>query len=122
MKNKFEKELKNPLVFFVYAFKGINYAIRNERNFVVHMLATIAVLIGGIWLEISWVEWMILILVVGLVYAAEIFNTAIEQLVNKVSPEYDPQAGLVKDLSAGAVLVISIAAVLVGLCIFFNHI
>lgn len=121
MENNF-KNSKNSLYFFVYAFRGIAYAVRHERNFVVHILASIAVIIGGLWLGVSLVEWAILIVVIGLVFMAEVFNTAIEQLVNKVSPEFHPLAGLVKDLAAGAVLIISIAAALVGLCIFFNHI
>lgn len=103
---------------FADALNGILYAIRSEKHMKFHLLATILVVAAGWFFDISFTEWCAIILCIGGVITAEVFNTAFEQLVNLVSPQYNVVAGRVKDLAAGAVLVFSISALVVGLIVF----
>ena len=103
---------------FGYAFKGIRHASATQLNFRVHLVAALAAVCFGFALNISCGEWLWVILCIGMVIAAELFNTALEFLTDLVSPEYNKKAGLVKDLAAGAVLVTAICALLIGLVIF----
>ena len=96
--------------------------LRSQHNFWIQItLGTLAVVLGFA-LEISRGEWMILALTIGVVLAAETFNSAIESLTDLVQPEQDPRAGWIKDLAAGAVLITAIASVIVGLLIFVPRI
>ena len=110
--------IKKRLRSFVYAGKGLKSFFRKEHNAWIHCFITIVVIFLGIVLHISVHEWIAIILCIGLVFAAEAFNTAIERLVNFVSPERNDRAGDVKDIAAGAVLICAIAAAIVGLIIF----
>lgn len=110
--------IKKRLKSFTYAGKGIKSFITREHNAWIHSVATIIVVILGFYLHISIIEWAILIICIGMVFAAEAFNTAIERLVNLVSPERNKTAGDVKDIAAGAVLICAIAAAMAGLLIF----
>lgn len=103
---------------FRYAIEGIFALFRFENNAKIHLLAAITVIVVGLWLPLNRVEWALVLTQVGLVLAAEAFNTAIEKLADVVSPERHPQIKAVKDLSAGAVLLVVIVAVIVGLLIF----
>jgi len=90
----------------------------NEHNFWIHLVIMVLVIGFGFVLKISNVEWMMTIFCIGFVLASEIFNSAVEVLVDLVSPEHNPKAGLTKDMAAGAVLVSSITAAIIGLIIF----
>jgi diacylglycerol kinase (ATP) len=114
--------MKSEMKSFTYACNGILYAIRSEKHMRFHLLATFLVTIAGWFFSINTTEWCLIITTIGAVIAAEIFNTALEQLVNLVSPQQHVIAGKVKDLAAGAVLVISIAALIIGLIIFIPKI
>jgi len=103
---------------FVYAFKGVYFLMSSQRNVWVHIVATLLVVFGGFYYSVSAGEWHAIILSIGIVFAAEAFNTAIEELVNKVYPGYDKSAGRIKDLAAGAVLFTAIAAAIIGFIIF----
>lgn len=103
---------------FADALNGITYAIRSEKHMKFHLFTTILVVVAGWFFDITLAEWCMVILSIGGVITAEIFNTAFEQLVNLVSPQHNIIAGRVKDLAAGAVLVFSIAALVVGLIVF----
>lgn len=81
------------------------------------MLAAVLAILVGIWLKFDLYEWIAIIFCIGLVWAAEIFNTAIEKLVDLVSPEQNPKAGLVKDIASGAVLVTAMMALVIGVFI-----
>lgn len=105
---------------FRFAFRGIWLVFRYENNTRIHLLATLAVLILGWWLKLNYVEWAIIVTQIGLVWAAEAVNTAIERIVDFISPSHDPRAGAIKDIAAGAVLIIAIAAAVVG-CIIFGR-
>ena len=107
---------------FVYAFKGIGIFISTQHNAWIHTFATILVVIGGFYFKISIAEWLFVILAIGLVMSAEIFNTAGEFLVDHVSPEYNKQAGIIKDLLAGGVLICAFTATIIGALIFLPKI
>ena len=108
----------NLLYSFYYAFRGIITAIKEERNMKIHVSIATLVVILGLLLPLSKVEWFSIIIIISLVISAEIFNTAIETIVNLVSPKYNELAKKAKDLSAGAVLVLAICSVIIGLIIF----
>ena len=114
------KELKKRLKSFVYAFKGIGSLLKKEHNAWIHCTAIVT--IAGFYYGITPTEWCIVLLCFGMVLAAEAFNTAIERLVNLVSPDFHPIAGDVKDVAAGAVLICAIAAALIGGIIFLPYI
>lgn len=103
---------------FKYAFKGIGSAFLTERNMKIHVTMMMLVIICGILFKISVLEWFICIACFGIVIGGEMFNTAIEQVVNIAMPEKDPRAKLAKDVSAGGVLVLALAAATIGLIIF----
>jgi len=107
---------------FRYAFDGIRNLFVSQRNAKVHLLAAIAVIVGGLYFSISVYEWIAVILCIVLVLAAEAFNTAIEKLVDEISPEIKPSAGKIKDLAAGAVFLTAIGAALIGIIIFWPKI
>ncbi len=108
----------NLLYSFYYAFRGIITAIKEERNMKIHVSIATLVVILGLLFTLSKIEWFSIIIIISLVISAEIFNTAIETVVNLVSPKYNELAKKAKDLSAGAVLVLAICSVIIGLIIF----
>ncbi|HJA86685.1 MAG TPA: diacylglycerol kinase family protein [Candidatus Bacteroides avicola] len=114
-------DYKKQLHSFGYAWQGIRGCIGKEQNLSFHLITSLAVIIAGIGFDISRNEWIAVILCIGLVIAAELFNTAIERLVDFVSPQRHPIAGQVKDIAAGAVLVCALAAIAVGLIIFVPY-
>lgn len=105
---------------FFYALKGIGVAIKEQLNLKIHLLALVVVIVAGIFFDLVAIEWAVIFLTFGLVIATEMVNTAIEYLVDMVQPEFHPQAGKVKDVAAGAVLVAAIIAVAVAITIFGN--
>lgn len=109
----------NRLLFsFAYAFEGVLSGLRSERNMVIHFSAMATVIVFGSLLGLSATEWMICIILFGVVLMAELMNTAIETIVDILCPEYDPRAKVAKDTAAGAVLMAAVAAAIVGAIIF----
>jgi undecaprenol kinase/diacylglycerol kinase (ATP) len=106
---------------FSYAFSGLWYALRTQHNARVHAAIAFLAIITGIFLHISAVEFAIVFIAITGVFTAEMFNTVIEICVDLVSPNYHPLAKIAKDVSAGAVLVSAILAIIVGLCTFGPH-
>ena len=106
---------------FRCALNGIFYALSTQRNMRVHALMTLVVLGWGWYFSISRLEWVALILTIGMVLTAELINTALEKAVDLITLKRHPLAGLAKDLAAGAVLVTAIIAVIVGVLIFFPY-
>lgn len=102
---------------FRFAGEGIAALFRYENNARVHLLIATAVVIAGLWLGLSRVEWAVILTQIGLVWAAEAFNTAIEKLCDFVSPGLHPQIKAIKDLSSGAVLILAIIAVSTGVLV-----
>ncbi len=107
---------------FRYALKGLQTAVKSEFNLKLHLISAIITVILGFVLKVSTMEWCILVIAIGIVLVAELFNTAIEQLVNLVQPDFHPTAGKVKDIAAGAVFVASICALICGLLVFGNKV
>jgi undecaprenol kinase len=103
---------------FGYSFEGIAHAFKFEPNFRFHLLALIVVVSTGWHYELSAAEWLWIAAVSAIVIMAELFNTAIEVLVDVVSPEIHPKAKIVKDLASAAVLIAAILAAITGLIIF----
>lgn len=114
--------MKKILKSFVYAFNGIFTSIKNERNIKIHIVIMILVIIFGIILKISKTEWLICIILFGLVISMELINSAIEKVVDLVTKEKNEQAKIIKDTAAGAVLVTAIAAAIIGFLIFVPYI
>ncbi len=114
-------ELKSRIKSFVYAFKGIRSLLIKEHNAWIHCIAIMLVTICGFKFQITSTEWCVILLCFGLVLSAEAFNTAIERLVDLVSPDYHPIAGDVKDVAAGAVLICAIAAAIIGCIILIPY-
>jgi diacylglycerol kinase (ATP) len=107
---------------FRYAWEGIYRFFAQEHNTWIHLTATIAVFVAAWLLGVSHIEMILLIIVTGFVWVAEIFNTAIEKTMDLISPGYHPKVKLVKDLSAAAVLIAAIISVITGAFIFIPKI
>ena len=115
-------EKKDPLYrSFGYAFQGIFTCVRKERNMKIHCVAAVLVVIAGVILKISAIEWCICMVLFGLVMALEHVNTAVEAVVDLVTEERKPLAKIAKDTAAGAVLFTAIMAVIIGCIIFIPH-
>lgn len=112
---------KKGFIGFSYAWNGLKIIIK-ERNFQIHLIATLLVIGAGLSLKLNVTEWAIVILVIGMVLISEMFNSVIEQTIDHVKPEVHPTAKLIKDMSAGAVLVASIIAIIIGVLIFLPKI
>jgi diacylglycerol kinase len=104
-----------------HAFRGIISLIRNDNNFRIHLLAVVVVVIVGLWIEFTEAEWLAVIITIGIVLALEAMNTAVETIIDLVSPEYHDLAKKTKDVAAGAVLLFVFAAVAVAGVILWNH-
>jgi diacylglycerol kinase len=107
---------------FGYSFEGIAHAFKFEPNFRFHLIALIVVGSTGWYFKLSSSEWLWIAAVSGIVIMAELFNTAIEVLVDLVSPEIHPKAKIVKDLASAAVLIAAILAAITGLIILIPKI
>ena len=107
---------------FGYAYKGIIIATREQLNIKIHLLAIAVVTAGGLYYHITTPEWCWVVLCFGMVLCAELFNSAVENLVDFVSPGHHHIAGKVKDIAAGAVLVTALATVIIAILIFKKYI
>jgi diacylglycerol kinase len=108
---------RNLVEAFRFAFSGLWYTLRTQRNLRVQLAIASVVTILGLWLKLSADQWAILALTSGLVLISEMTNTVIEKLVDLVCPDYHPLAKIVKDVMAGAVVLAALVAVIVGLLI-----
>lgn len=113
------KRLKNS---FKYAIEGIIYAFKYEQNITIHFIATILVILFSIILKISLLEWIIIILMIGLVIATELINTSIEAIVDLSTNEITSLAKIAKDTAAAAVLVFAITSIIIAGIIFIPKI
>ena len=112
------QEYKKLINSFKYAIEGIISSFKTERNMKIHVLAMIIVIALGLFFKLNKVEWCFIIIAIASVISAELFNIAIETVVDMVSPQKNPQAKLVKDIAAAAVLVLAIGAAVIGIIIF----
>lgn len=107
---------------FRLAFSGIWYALRTQPNFIIHSLAALLAIFLGSYFQISQVEWVVIILMIVLVFIAEMINTSIESMTNLITQEHRQNAKIAKDVSAGMVLTAAIGSIIVGIVIFIPKI
>ncbi len=113
---------KKILNSFKYAFEGVISAFKSERNMKIHVSVLIFVVIFGIFLKLKTWEWVVLVSWFSMVIGGELFNTAIEIVVDLAMPDINESAKRAKDISAGGVLVFAVGSVIVGLIIFLPKI
>ena len=106
---------------FKYAWAGVRHHFRTQLNAKVQFFISLMVITAGVVLQISQIEWCIILLCTMLVFAAEAINTAIEALADAVHPEKHPLVGAAKDVAAGAVLICAIGAAIIGAIIFLPY-
>ena len=104
-----------------FALQGIRHFWRLDVKSRIHTVAAILAVVLGFYFDISAVEWALQLLCIGVLFSVEMLNTAIEECVNMMSPGYNKQAGIIKDLAAGAVLMASLGAGVVGLIIYVPY-
>lgn len=107
---------------FNHAFEGILYALRTERNIRIHVFAALFILAFSLFFPLSRLELLMLFLAISFVIMAEMFNTAVETVVDAFTDQYHPLAKVAKDVAAGAVLVAALNAFLVGYLLFFYQV
>ena len=122
MKDNINKPFKNKnfLVALKNALNGIILAFKSESNIRIDIFAMVLTIIGAIIIKVNYIELLIIILTIGIVISAEMFNSAVENTVDLITQEYNNKAKIIKDISAGAVLITSIIAVVVAVIIFMN--
>lgn len=123
LKNKRKQYgFKRFLNSFKYAANGFKYAYQNEQNLIIHICVTIVTVLAGFIFRLNNIEWLFVLIMIGLVFCAELINTSIEAVVDLVSPEKHPLAKIAKDTASGAVLSLAVVAFIGGLCIFIPKI
>lgn len=115
-------ELAKFIAGFGYAFAGLWYALRTQRNARVHLVVAILVTIAGVLLRVSALEFALLYVAIAGVFIAEMFNTVFEICVDLAKPEYHPLARIAKDVAAGAVLLSALLSVVIGLFVLGPHV
>ncbi|WP_186575752.1 diacylglycerol kinase family protein [Aquibacillus kalidii] len=116
------KDNKPVRIGFRYAVNGVFHAFQKELNFKIHVFTTSVVCIAGFIFRLTMMEWAIILLTIGSVLSFELINTAMERAMDYLAPEIHPMVGLVKDLSAAAVLVAAIVSFIIGCLIFLPKI
>ncbi|MBR4262508.1 MAG: diacylglycerol kinase family protein [Bacilli bacterium] len=119
---RYKHEKKTVIGTLKNALNGINYTFTSEINFKIHLLMALIVVLASYILEVRVYELLLCILLIGLVLAFEVMNTVIEMVVDMVMPKYSPLAGMIKDASSGAVLLMAVTSALIGLVIFIPKI
>ncbi len=113
--------MKRNLKSFLFAINGIAHVFRTQINMRIHIVISIITLGLSFYFHLSLIELCIILFCIGSVLAAELFNTSLEYNIDLSTPEFNKKAGQAKDMAAGAVLVVSIMAALIGLIIFVPH-
>ena len=103
---------------FKYAFAGIVTFFRTQHNAIIHLFIALIAVITGLWLSVSETQWLFIVIAIGMVFSAEIMNTAIEKIADMVTLEQNETIKKIKDLSAAAVLVTAVTSAFIGLIIF----
>jgi diacylglycerol kinase len=107
----------NLLTSFRCAFEGLGYVLRAERNARIHLAIAVGVVLLSAWLQLTTIEWVLMIAAIALVFAGEMLNTVVELTIDLITLEQNPLAKRAKDVAAGAILVAAIAAAVMGLLI-----
>ena len=109
--------IKNRLKSFQFAFSGCLYVLHTQPNAWIHLFFTSVVIVMGLWLKISKWDWAVIIFAMALVWISELFNTALEAVIDLVSKDQNHLAKIGKDVGAAAVLIAAISSVIIGLLI-----
>jgi diacylglycerol kinase len=117
MKTSFNARLKSV----TYALQGMLHLVRTQPNARLHLLAAFLVCAAGLYFDLSRAEWLWITAAVVLVWSAEAFNTALEQLADALHPEPHPGIGRAKDMAAAAVLIAALGAAVIGMLVFMPH-
>ena len=117
MKNPFIRLLKS----FAFALQGMRNLVRTQPNARLHLLAAFLVCAAGVYFGLSRAEWLWITAAIILVWSAEAFNSALEQLADALHPERDPGIGRAKDMAAAAVLIAALGAAVIGMLVFMPH-
>jgi len=113
--------LKRLIKSFGYAFKGLFRTLREEQNLKIQMLISVAVISAGLYCRLDRIEWSIILLSIGAVLLAEIANSAIERITDVLRPRINTYVKEIKDIAAAAVMIASMAAIIIGVLIFYPH-
>lgn len=114
--------LKRLIRGFKYALLGLGHILRTEQNARIHLVVAIIVLILGLLLGVSPAELAAIFFAIIIVFVAEVLNTAIEKMLDLIEPEFNGKIAIIKDMSAGAVLVAATGAAIIGIVIFWPYI
>lgn len=114
--------IKKRIKSFGYAFAGLKVLFQHEHNSWIHAVAAICVIVAGFLFRISYVEWIAVLIVIGMVFSAEIFNSSLERIADYIQPKRDERIRDIKDLGSAAVLVTAIIAAAIGIMIFLPKI
>ena len=114
--------LKSRIPAFKNAFSGIWYVIRTQKNAWIHLIATAVAVTLGFWLKLSSLEWTLIVFSIVFVWSSEVFNTSLEAIFDILVDEPHPLVKIGKDVGAAAVLVSSLASLIIGLLIFLPKI
>ncbi len=117
--NKSDFKNGNWLQAFKSALVGCRYAFTTQKNFIVHFLLSLFVLFLALWLRVSYERFLFLILAIFLGLTVEMINTTVEKIVDLMVEKYHPAAKIIKDLSAGVMLIVSIGAAIIGFLVLF---
>ncbi len=109
--------IRSRIASFKYAFSGWWYVIRTQKNAWIHAVASLSVVLVGLWVELIVRDWLFILLAIAFVWTAEFFNTALEVLVDLATKEEHPLAKVSKDVGAAAVLIAAITAVVIGILV-----
>lgn len=107
---------------FSYSIEGLKYAYKYEQSMMIHVMATILVIIANIFFQVTGIEWLITIIAIGMVLSAELINTAIEAVVDLVTLEVHPLAKIAKDCASAATFVLAVMAAIIGCVIYIPYI
>lgn len=113
-----KRGLKRFFNSFKYSFDGLRYAYKYEQSLTIHFVVAFFVVVAGLWLKINLTEWLLCLLLMGVVMATELINTSLEAVIDLVCPEIHPLAKIAKDTASAAVFVFSAVAFFSGLIIF----
>ena len=114
--------MRNRILSFKYALQGLKSVLRTEMNMRLHLISALLVLVAAYFFKFDYLEFGLIFLCIGVVWTAEILNTVIEKYLDFYHPERNPKVGILKDMSAAAVLVASLFSLAVGVCLFLPKI
>ena len=121
MNREFKRKNDNLYESLLAALKGLYVVFLRERNLKIHVLAFLIVMFAAAYFQVSVIEWALIIIVSGMVIVSEIINSAIELTIDLVTKKESIRAKIAKDAAAGAVLISTLIAIVIGLFIFYNR-